>query len=254
METEDEDRAVLLVEEDPRAADRVQGALREGGVAARCVGSPARARAELRDRNFAAVLVDVGLPDGTGYELAGFVRRHRPDLPLLLLARSCDRDGFLHVGEGDSEPGSTIHDDLPIVAEQVKNLIRHDGSPRSATVRCGPLRIDRIRREATCHGTRLALTPIEYRLLEALVAGGTDGATTEALQDAGWDRARPESSNVLAVHIAHIRRKLEDAGSDVTIECLRGYGYGIRCPRAPEPGFRRRPRRPAAENSTRTTP
>lgn len=127
-------------------------------------------------------------------------------------------------------PDGSVYDDLPALGRRVSDLLASSPSPLTARVRCRDLEVDRLRREASVRGIDLPLTPIELRLLEWLVVAGVDGATTEELLNAGWAGDPPRSSNALAVHIGHLRRKLESAGTPHRIECVRRVGYALRCP------------------------
>lgn len=221
--------AVLLIEGDRTVAERVRGELRSRGLAAVEVRTLADARERIRSSTFSAILVDTLLPDGSGYALAADIRNRDPHAPVILITRGRRPDALIHVAESDGGIGFPTFDDLPALGRRVTDLLSDSPSPLTARVRCRDLEVDRLRRQASFRGTRLPLTPIEIRLLERLVVSGVDGASTEELLDSGWDGDPPRSSNAIAVHIGHLRWKLESAGAPHDIECVRGAGYALRC-------------------------
>lgn len=234
MDTRTHDDTVLLVAEDSHVAGEIVKALRTAGMRVERSETLEGARARLPSEGFSAVLVDTRLPDGPGYALAAELRQVDPESPVLLLARSGDPDDLLYVGRESGTPGTAIYDDLPVLCGRVQGLLQRSPSPASASIRCGPLALDRERRRVVCDGDPLPITPVEYRLLERLAVAGQDGASTESLLHAGWDRATRPSSNVVAVHIGNLRRKLERAAPPIRIEAIREFGYVLHCPDCPD--------------------
>jgi DNA-binding response OmpR family regulator len=228
------DDTVLLAEADRGVGASIVKELSAAGVNVRWVKTLEGAREQARSRSFSAVLVATHLPDGPGYALAAECRGDDPDAPVILLARSGESDDLLYVGDGGRSSGPAIFDDLPVLPERVRRLLRHEPSPATAALRFGPLAFDRLRRSVACHGAALSMTPIEYRLLEALAITGTRGASTKELVRCGWGRSARRSSNVLSVHMGNIRRKLEEAGAPARIESVRNFGYVLRCAPSPD--------------------
>lgn len=241
MDTAREEEVLLLVEADGDVAGLIERELRACGFHVRRTDSLEGARKRIRSGPFAAVLVGTRLPDGSGYALAAAVREVDRDAPVLLLARSGDPDELLFLPGGSPSRQPVIYDDLPALRERVVRLLRHEPSPPTAGLRCGPLAFDRSLQGVHCDGAPLHVTPIEYRLLEQLAIGGGRGASTADLLRAGWGPGTRRSSNVLAVHIGNLRRKLNHAGAGARIDGVRNFGYVLRCVRSGDADSRFRP-------------
>ena len=91
------------------------------------------------------------------------------------------------------------------------------------------LELNRLAHRVWASGTELGLTPIEYRILVELMLHAGAVVERDDLMQAVWGAARSPGSNALAVHIAHLRRKL--AASGAQLHTFRGRGYLLECER-----------------------
>jgi DNA-binding response OmpR family regulator len=103
---------------------------------------------------------------------------------------------------------------------------RADGESPASTIEAGALVLDLGRHEARIGERRLDLTPIEYRLAEALVRAGGDLVPHLRLVRAGWPAEADPDLLWLKPHVARLRRKVESAGGPAII-ALRGVGYRL---------------------------
>jgi two-component system response regulator MprA len=91
----------------------------------------------------------------------------------------------------------------------------------------GDLVLDAVDHSVTVHGTRLALSPTEFRLLATLVAADGTLVRRRALVRAGWPEGAQVSDNTLDQYLSRLRRKLREAGSGLTIGTARGIGHRL---------------------------
>lgn len=218
---------LLLVEDDPELGASLQQGLQQRGHAVDWVRDTAEARAALTLGAAGgapeAVLLDLMLPDGDGRELLRERRAHGDRRPVLVLtARDAvdDRVDGLDSGADDYLVKPFDLDELEARLRAVHR--RRTGSGRAAAeLRVGDLVLDPARHTVSAGGEPVALSPRELVLLHRLMAHAGQVVTKEGLEAALSGLGEPPGSNVVEVHIHHLRRKV---GSG-RIHTVRGVGY-----------------------------
>lgn len=225
-ENRKEGRRVLLVEGKAGLARCVRTSLASGGYVVDAVVTPAEARRRLGTGRYAALLVDTSLPDGKGFSLAADLRRAHSDLPIVFLVDEHVPEALVYVAEECEEEPGVVYDDLPVLPSRLDALLRDAPSRPSAVIRFGDLHLDRAHRTLTCAGKPLSITPTEYRILEVLLAHGGSPVSSELIKQRVWSE-KEAHSNILAVHIRNIRRKLAVLDHESVVRTVRGYGYAL---------------------------
>ncbi len=218
---------VLLVEDDDALAETlVRGLGREGFIADRLDrGEDAvwKAKAVAYD----AIVLDVMLPGMDGMAACARLRDEGVQTPVLMLtARDAvsDRVDGLEAGADDYLPKPFAWDEL---VARLRALARRSAVLRHPVIEVGPLALDTNRREVRCRGERVDLSGREFALLELLMRRAGDALSRVELLDGAWDGAYENRSNVVDVHIAALRRKLDRPGDESLIETVRGVGYRL---------------------------
>jgi DNA-binding response OmpR family regulator len=221
---------ILLIEDEPKLAS----ALQEGLQAERYDVSIARSGEEgfylLYSGTFDLVLLDVMLPGRTGYEILAQLRKNGFGKPVMLLtARDSveDRVHGLDVGADDYlvKPFA-----LPELFARCRALLRRGVSERVGRLAVGDLELDAAARRFSRGGQALELTAREYELLEYLLRNQGSVVSREMLARDIWKettRATP-IDNVIDVHIARLRRKLDDGFDRKLLHTVRGVGFILR--------------------------
>ena len=225
---------VLVVEDDVGIADAVVYALERDGMHARVAGSVERARAD--EAAFDVAVLDLGLPDGSGYTLLG-EWRSRDDRPAVIVLTSRDGEvdcvASLEAGADDFVP-------KPFSPRALVARIRAVLRRRAATVpppcarvqTTGPLRVDLDRRTASFDGRALALTKIELDLLAVLARAPGRVHTRELLVEQVWGGRVAMTERNVDSHVKALRRKLGEAGASPDfITAVRGVGFKLDEPR-----------------------
>jgi len=158
------------------------------------------------------VVLDLGLPDGNGID---FIRHLRAwsDVPVLVLsARSHERDKIqaLDVGADDYLTKPFGVGELRARARALLRRKSRGGDAATPIIVFGEVQVDLARRVVTRGGEAVHLTPIEYRLLCALLANTGKVMTQRHLLREVWGAASVESNHYLRVYVGHLRQKLED--------------------------------------------
>jgi DNA-binding response OmpR family regulator len=215
---------ILLLEDDLETASALEkGLSREGHR----VSVASRARDALdfvAADSFDVAVLDVSVPDGSGYDVLAELRSDgRPTHVLMLTARGSvdDRVEGLDRGADDYlvKPFSFAE-----LAARLRALDRR-AKPAAMELRSAALVLDLVRRSASVHGERLELTPTEFSLLAALLRERGAPLSRRALLREVWGYEFDPGTNVVDVHVNRLRRKLEDRGLDDVIRTVRGSGY-----------------------------
>ncbi|MBH1444440.1 two-component system response regulator CreB [Stenotrophomonas hibiscicola] len=228
---------VLVVEDEAAIAETVLYALRsEGYAASHCLlGGEALQRLQAGDID--VVVLDVGLPDLSGFEVCRRLRAQpgpAAQLPVIFLtARNDEVDRVLGLELGADDYMTKPFSPRELVA-RVRARLR-----RAAPVNAGPsadagwqehgaFAIDREGRRIRFRGQALDLTRYEYALLEALLQRPGAILSRAQLMDRGWDSSADSADRTVDTHVKTLRAKLRAAGaSEDPIRTHRGLGYAL---------------------------
>ncbi len=179
-----------------------------------------------------AVILDVGLPDRSGFEVAAELRRRGNRVPILMLtARDTigDRVSGLDAGADDYLVKPFAYAEL--VARLRALARRSNGAPVLAGTRLviGPITLDDGRREVSVDGRRIQLTPREFSLLEFLMRHPGQALTRDQLLDHAWPFGSFLTTNAVDAYVHYLRDKLGPKAAK-RIETVRGVGYRMADP------------------------
>ncbi|HRL99352.1 MAG TPA: winged helix-turn-helix domain-containing protein [Acidovorax sp.] len=218
---------LLLLEDDPAIARTVAYALTRDGLAVTHSLLVHDARRQLAAQRFDLLVLDVGLPDGSGLDwlrelCAAPATAHLPVLMLSAHGEEIDRVLGLELGADDylAKPFSPRE-----LAARVKALLRRAGTAPTAAP--APLfHDDEAGQRIHLHGQPLPLTRREYRLLACLLRGAGRIHSREALLAAAWGNDSDSTDRTVDTHIKTLRAKLREADpAREYISTHRGMGY-----------------------------
>jgi two-component system response regulator PhoP len=170
-------------------------------------------------------IVDLGLPKVNGLTVVQTLRAEGRTLPILILtARGSWQDKVTGL-EAGADDYLVKPFEYPELAARVKALLRRSLKATSDVLTLGALSIDFSAQTARLNDQALELTTFEYRVLELLVRERARVVSKQELSDYLYPRDEDRDSNVLAVLVGRLRRKLDPDGTRVPIETLRGRGY-----------------------------
>jgi len=218
---------LLLVEDDLRLGDLVARLLGgEHHVVERA--ATGQAALELADApGLDAVILDIGLPDMSGLDVARRLRSGGSEVPILMLtARDtiADRVAGLDAGADDYLVKPFAIEEL---AARVRALGRRGRvAPSASALTAGPIVLDEAGRMVTVDGLRVDLSPREHALLECLLRHQGQVLTRDQLLDHAWPYDAEVVPSIVDTYIYFLRRKLGPAGG-ACIETVRGVGYRI---------------------------
>lgn len=236
---------ILVIEDEPAIADTIVYALRTEGFEPEWCTTGQDALAALGARTFAFVVLDVGLPDGTGFEVCRAIRTRWSVPVLFLTARTSELDRVLGLELGGDDYLTKPFSPRELTARVKAILRRSNGAmapatvvqtaePRSGGSRAGgaaPLGfdVDEERCAIRFRGVRLELTRNEFRLLKVLAAQPGRVFSREQLLEAAWEDPGASLDRTVDAHIKTVRAKLRAIAPDEDpIQTHRGLGYSLR--------------------------
>jgi DNA-binding response OmpR family regulator len=215
---------VLVVDDEPGILDFIELGLRGEGYRVDTASTVAAALRSVRAQQPDAVIVDVGLPDGDGFELVRTIRAEA-DMPIVMLTARGeleDRLRGLELGADDYIAKPFHFEEL--VARLRAHLRR--GQPREDVVRLADVELHPRTHSVTRSGRAIALTPREYELLELFLRHPGEVLSKQTILDRLWGYEFDD--NLVEVYVGYLRRKL---GEPPVLETLRGIGYTMRASR-----------------------
>jgi two-component system copper resistance phosphate regulon response regulator CusR len=218
---------ILIIEDDSKTA----GALREGiqldGHEATAVSTGEEGLALCRDKFFDAIVLDWMLPGRSGIDVLQQLRSDGVRTPVLLLtARDAVEDRVLGLDRGADDYLVKPFAFAELLA-RLRALIRRVGEAEPVRRSVADLEIDLEKRRAQRGERVIALTPKEFDLLVYLARHQGHTVTRQMIAKDVWhelQRATP-LDNVIDVHIAHLRRKIDDGHATKLIHTVRGIGF-----------------------------
>jgi two-component system response regulator RegX3 len=220
---------ILMVEDEESITVPLAEALGREGFDTRLAGTVAAALEEARRTPPDLVLLDVMLPDGSGYDVCRELRRDSQVPIIMLTARGEETDRVVGLELGADDYVVKPFSAREVVA-RIRAVLRRSAAPPAEAgggpVEVGGLRLDPDRRSVTLGGDELELTRREFELLELLMREAGSVVTRERLIDEVWDVNWFGSTKTLDVHVSSLRRKLgEDSADPRFIHTVRGVGF-----------------------------
>jgi two-component system response regulator RegX3 len=221
--------AVLFADDELTIREAVAYALRVEGVKVKTYDTGGGLLDATRDRSFDLVILDVMLPDISGFEVCRRLRASSGVPVMLLTARDTEADLVLGFEAGADEYLKKPFSMTELVV-RVRAMLRRQELDRSIAQRVvtvGDLSIDLARHEATVGGASVRLTPTELRLLTLLASDDRAFSRREILEHV-WETVFVPDERSCDVHIANLRRKIEnDPSNPKRILTVRGVGYRL---------------------------
>jgi two-component system copper resistance phosphate regulon response regulator CusR len=221
---------ILIVEDETKVAQALKEGLEREGYEVTVARTGEEAYYLLDARTFDLVVLDLMLPGRSGLEILGTLRSRDRGIPVLILtARDTVQDRVVGLDTGADDylvkPFA-----YPELAARIRALLRRGRAAPVARLRVSDLELDIAAHCVTRGGRDLELTAREFELLEYLLRNRGSVVSREMLARDVWketDRATP-LDNVIDVHIARLRRKIDDAFESKLIHTVRGVGFIVK--------------------------
>jgi two-component system response regulator TctD len=218
---------LLLVEDNADLAELMLPALARQGFAADVMGTAADAEAAVLSAHYAAMILDLGLPDEDGLSLLKRLRKSGAQLPVLALtARGsvADRVDGLKAGADDYLIKPFAMEEL---AARLQALLRRPGELMSENLTVGDVSLDLQSRQVLVRGQLEPFSAREVDLLELLMRRAGRVVQKGFVEDHLFGLSAPVGSNAVEVAIHRLRRRLQALDAQAAVHTVKGVGYFI---------------------------
>jgi DNA-binding response OmpR family regulator len=215
---------VLLVEDEETLARYVRRGLAGEGHAVDIAADGVEGLWMAQEQAYDAIVLDILLPMMNGYRVCAELRARGDWTPILMLTAKLgdlDEAEALDSGADDflRKPFS-----FEVLLARLRAITRRSPAERPAVLQVGDLTLDPGRRQCAVGATPIELTPLEFCILQLLTSRPGEVHSRTAILRGCWDANFDGDSNVVEVHIGHLRRKL-DVHPGERIQTVRGVGY-----------------------------
>ena len=218
---------ILLVEDDARVASFIRRGLREENYTIDVAADGEEGLFMAQSEEYDLVILDLLLPKKDGLEVLGTLRSKKITVPILILTAKdslVDKVAGLDAGADDYLTKPFGFEEL---LARVRALLRRRGDMVPTVLQAADLEMDTLRRKVARAGKEIVLTNREYALLEFFLRRPNQVVTRSMLVENVWGYDFDTFSNVIDVHIARLRRKIDDDFSPKLLQTLRGSGYKL---------------------------
>ena len=219
---------VLLVEDDMMIGRSLDRALTDSGMAVDWVRSGADCIAAVHDSNYGVLLLDLGLPDGTGLDILRRLREEKKDVPVVIITARDDIATRIAGLDGGADDYVVKPFDFDELKARIRAVVRRHDGHRSSSIVAGAVELDIARHAVSFREQTSVLPHKEFALLRALAEHPGTILSRRQLEDHLYDWGNEVESNAVDVLIHYIRRKFN---RDIILN-VRGVGWMIPGPQS----------------------
>jgi two-component system response regulator PhoP len=219
---------VLVVEDEVRLAENVAEALRQGpNYAVDCAEDGPTGLDLAGNACYDLIILDLMLPGLDGASVLRKLRARGDRTPVLILTAKSESGSIISLLNQGADDYLSKPFDLGELIARAKALIRRGKGVADPTLRLFDLQVNTVEQTVRRAGKDIDLSPTEYRILEYLIHRPRVIVSKRQLLEHLYDYNWEHHSNVIEAHISNLRRKLDAANQQPSIETLRGRGYRL---------------------------
>ncbi|MCI9354283.1 MAG: response regulator transcription factor [Firmicutes bacterium] len=222
---------ILLLEDDISLIDGLKYSLEKNGFSLNIVNTISQAMESFaKNPKYDLLLLDLTLPDGTGFEVCEYVRNTGNSVPIIFLTASDEEVNVIRGLDGGGDDYITKPFKLGELISRINALLRRVGASKNDNnnfIKYGDISIDFQKSRVTVNEKILDLTSAEYRLLCLLVRNINNVVSRNTILNELWDgKGNFVDDNTLSVYIRRLREKIEnDPSHPKHLITVRGFGY-----------------------------
>jgi len=218
---------VLVIDDDPLILEFIRRGLAEDGYTVDVAASGKEGSLFARLSPYDVIILDVVLPDMSGFDVLQRLRGDSIAIPVLMLTGRTGTEAKIQGLDAGADDYLTKPFDLGELKARMRALTRRGSTVRTEEISIGTLTLDRIAHEIRLENKPVRLTPKEYKLLEFFVLRPDQVITRTDLLENVWDIHFDPQSNIVDAHVARMRAKLRAAPGAPQIETVRGFGFRL---------------------------
>lgn len=225
---------ILVVEDETKLVEILVRALSAEGFALDAAASVAEAT-ELCDLYpYDLVILDLGLPDGSGTSFLRRLRHGKSEVPVLVLTARSGIDAKVENFDAGADDYLTKPFALAELVIRVRALLRRSPAITDAVLRAADLELDRLSHRVRRAGQLIELSPKEYSLLEYLMLNAGRVLSRSMIIEKVWDQSFEGFTNIVDVYVRQLRRKIDEGFEPKLIRTARGFGYSLEAGTQPD--------------------
>ena len=218
-----------MVEDDVSLVDALRYALQKSGYETETARSASEAKERMEHTAYDLLLLDVALPDGTGFEVCEGVRKAGSRVPVIFLTAANDEMSIVRGLDGGGDDYVTKPFKLGELCSRIRALLRRSGisAEEGQLLKSGDIVVD-LRRGRVMRGDEaLDLTSAEFRLLGLFIRNEGIVVTRNMILEELWDSGGSfVDDNTLSVYVRRLREKIEaEPSAPKHLVTVRGFGY-----------------------------
>ncbi len=219
---------LLVVEDDKSIAVGLEYSLGQEGFGVTLCAGVADALEALKTERFDLAVLDLSLPDGSGYDVCRAIKR-QGDMPVIFLTARDDEVSVVMGLDMGADDYITKPFRIRELTSRIRSVLRRAGQGGSTLMEFGPVQINAALGKVYKNGQDVFLSALEYRLLMTLANHAGQVLSRNQLLESIWDVSGDfVNDNTLTVYIKRLREKIEDDPQNpVVIETARGLGYRV---------------------------
>lgn len=218
---------ILLVEDDRKAARVLKQGLEEEGFVVDVAPSGDAGEEQAAINHYDLILLDWLLPGKAGIEVCRELRAREVSTPILMLTAKdalADRIAGLDTGADDYLTKPFAFTEL---LARIRALLRRAEVTRAPVLRVADLTVDPVSHRVTRTGASVSLTAKEYAILLFLMRHAGEVVTRTQLGEHVWEAEFDNLTNLVDVHVSHLRKKIDQVPASPLIHTVRGRGYRL---------------------------
>lgn len=216
---------LLLVEDDKLTAEFVKFGLQEDGHEVDHAATGREGLMCARVNAYDALILDLNLPDTSGFAITETLRGEGRSTPILILTASTKTEMVVQGLNAGADDYLTKPFAIEELRARIRALMRRGGATRTEEIRVGSLVLNRLTHQVFMDQKPIKLTPKEYKLLEYFLLRPKKVVSRTELLEKVWEMQFDPQSNIVDAHVARLRTKLRKIPGAPQIETARGFGF-----------------------------
>jgi heavy metal response regulator len=219
---------ILVVEDHEEVARFIVKGLKEERYAVDCAGTGTEGLSMARIGDYDAIVLDVMLPGMNGFDVAAALRSKGVASPILMLTAKDQVEDKVHGLDSGADDYLVKPFAFAELLARIRALLRRRDQLAPTELQVADLVLEPVSHQVVRAGRPIDLTNREYALLEFLMRNKGRVCTRTSIIEHVWDMHFDSDTNLVDVHIRHLRAKLDDDFSPKLIHTVRGVGYVLR--------------------------
>jgi len=216
---------ILMIEDNVRLTDLTAGGLEKEGFTVDVVATVADGEAALETIQYDAVILDLGLPDGSGLTLLRALRERGNATPVLILTARDSVEDRVRGLDGGGDDYLLKPFAMEELLARLRALLRRPGGALGLTLTAGNVSLDTVAREVSIDDVPISISRREMGVLEHLMRRFGRVVPKDVIEDKLYGFDEEVTSNSVEVHISRLRKRLAKTDASISIHTLRGVGY-----------------------------